>query len=220
MFKSILLALSLVAVATPSAFAQFESSNTGTEDGRYSYKTGSARAYSAGRGYELEKPGDTGPQQWEEQGWGDTTKTNGAQSGRNPYGPPLRGANSNSSGIPLPGFSGAATGAPVLGTKWAPSNLALQTQYGPAGALFRRLPKTELDSFVYKAAKKGQAWMIYGDEGTYDKPPLDDFHYIIQGVEDPDNLSTGHKSKAPTAWGTPEKYNSPNNSPIYGYNGW
>lgn len=191
-----------VAISIPAAYAEagenpwgdYGSANTGSDDGRYTYKTGSARAYAAGRGYDIEQPGGTGPAAWGEQGWGERTKSNGAIGGANDYGPRLRGASSDASGIPLPGFSGAATGAPILGTKYVLSNMAMAVEKGIGAG---KLPKVELDSFVYRALNSGQAERIYGDEGTQGPPPLSDFAVIQSGGV---RATTGHPSKAPSAW--------------------
>ena len=71
------------------------------------------------------------------------------------------------------------------------------------GALTNQgLPVTNLDSFVAQAG--GQAELIYGDEGTDGPPPYDDFtpeHYINTGIHD--DLTTGHQSGLPSAWGWP-----------------
>jgi hypothetical protein len=113
------------------------------------------------------------------------TSSNGAGS---PDGPDLPGASSGSFGGP----SGAANGAPILGSFAAPANLALR-QIG-----MKSLPPTKLDSFV---AQSGYNDMIYGDEGEYGPPPYDDFSTINSGIYS--NLTTGHPSDAPSAWGYP-----------------
>ena len=64
------------------------------------------------------------------------------------------------------------------------------------------LPQTRLDSFVSQAG--GSAEMIYGDEGLYDIPPLFGFtegSRINTGIHS--NLTTGHQSGLPEAWGYP-----------------
>lgn len=68
----------------------------------------------------------------------------------------------------------------------------------------RRLPPTNLDSFVYQAG--GAAEAIYGDEGTNGPPPYSGFgqgHRIAAGITGRRNagLTTGHGSQMPTAWG-------------------
>jgi hypothetical protein len=78
-----------------------------------------------------------------------------------------------------------------------------------------QLPKTNMDSFVHKARNKGLAEFIYGNEGVYDKPPRDWFIEIEPGIESGD-LSTGHPSDAPSAWGFPLKYNQYDPGPIQG----
>lgn len=213
MFKAIFLAFSFMALSLPAARAEdFSPGEMKTADdggpGRFTYKTGSDKALSAGRGYQLQQPGGTGPSDWTTQGWGDTTKTNGALSGNNPYGPSLPGANSGGALSIFNGRdSGAAQGGPIIvggfNTFLAPANMALRTQYAGKFGGFK-LPDTKLDSFVYKAPN---AEMIYGDEGTFGPPPLDDFQYINTGIQS-SGLTTGHKGKnLPSAWGTPEKYN-------------
>jgi hypothetical protein len=61
-----------------------------------------------------------------------------------------------------------------------------------------KLQKTVLDSLV---ARTGFNDMVFGDEGTYGPPPLDDFATIGEagGV----TATTGHQSNAPSAWGVP-----------------
>ena len=202
MLKAILIAATLTVITVPTVFAQNMSSATGSGPNSTS-KTGAAYAPQGAL------PGGTGPSSWADNGWGDTTprttqttKPNGAESYRNPFGPQLPGDPSNSSGIVM-GDSGAATGAPIsMGgapTYTAPANIALQTQYG-AGA--RKLPKTRLDSFVFNAPNPE---LIYGDEGRYTVPPYFTFteeHRIERGITS-GGLTTGHKSDAPEAWGWP-----------------
>ncbi|HEY9788753.1 MAG TPA: hypothetical protein V6D22_00045 [Candidatus Obscuribacterales bacterium] len=99
-----------------------------------------------------------------------------------------------------PFSSQSATGMPIPGTYIAPANLALQTQFGMFGNPI--LPKTNLDSFV---AQSGYNDLIYGDEGIDDIPPyfvFDESHRIERGIHSAD-LSTGHRSDAPEAWGWP-----------------
>ena len=85
-------------------------------------------------------------------------------------------------------------------------NLPL-TQTVPLDKVFgggRGLPKTTLDSFVRNAG--GSADMIYGDEGSEGPPPFfgfDEGHYIGTGIQS-GNLSTGHRSGLPSAWGYPQ----------------
>jgi hypothetical protein len=100
----------------------------------------------------------------------------------------------------LPFSSQTATGMPIAGTYIAPANLALQTQFGMFGNPI--LPITNLDSFV---AQSGYNDLIYGDEGIDDIPPyfvFDESHRIERGIWNAD-LSTGHRSDAPEAWGWP-----------------
>jgi len=69
-------------------------------------------------------------------------------------------------------------------------------QLAPGG-----LPPTKLDSFVKSAG--GSAEMIYGDEGTWGIPPYFEFtqeHRIGSGISS-SQLSTGHASTLPSAWG-------------------
>lgn len=96
----------------------------------------------------------------------------------------------------VPGGSGAASSAPVRGTMFAPGNLALR-QMGKS-----TLPPTRLEGFVHNS---GNSENIYGDEGVY-LPPFDSFtadHRIEAGINSPD-LTTGHKSNAPSAWDFPQ----------------
>lgn len=119
------------------------------------------------------------------------TSTQGPGDG----GPNLSGTPSMAAG-PW-GSSGAATGAPFMGTYTAPANMALR-------AMGRRtLPPTRLESFVQNS---GKSEAIYGDEGVFGLPPFFGFHpghYINTGINMPE-LTTGHKSDAPSAWGYPQ----------------
>lgn len=195
MLKAILIAATLAVITVPTVIAQ----NTTGSGPNTTSKTG--RAYAP----VLTQPDGTGPATWSDAGWTDTTRPNGALSGRNPYGPDLVGDPSNSAGVVMP-FSGAATGAPIsLGgapTYLAPANMAMQTQYG-AGGGFRKLPKTRLDSFVFTDPNPE---LRYGDEGRYTVPPYNTFteiHRIERGLVGKSGLTTGHKSDAPDAWGWP-----------------
>lgn len=126
------------------------------------------------------------------QGDSQYTSTQGAGS---PGGPNLEGTPSQGAGPG--GSSGAATGAPFMGGFTAPANLALQ-------AMGRKtLPPTRLESFVRNS---GMNDAIYGDEGEMGLPPyfgFDPSHYINTGINMPE-LTTGHKSDAPSAWGYPQ----------------
>lgn len=84
------------------------------------------------------------------------------------------------------------SGMPIPGTYIAPGNIAGMVWGGPV------LPITNLDSFV---AQSGYNFDIYGDEGTQGPPPLGDFSTINSGISD--NLTTGHASALPSAWGWP-----------------
>jgi hypothetical protein len=69
-------------------------------------------------------------------------------------------------------------------------------QLAPGG-----LPPTQLTSFVQDAG--GSAELIYGDEGTFGIPPYFEFtqdHRIGSGLPS-SQLSTGHASTLPSAWG-------------------
>jgi len=69
-------------------------------------------------------------------------------------------------------------------------------QLAPGG-----LPQTQLTSFVQDAG--GSAELIYGDEGTFGIPPYFSFtqdHRIGSGIAS-SQLSTGHASTLPSAWG-------------------
>ena len=63
------------------------------------------------------------------------------------------------------------------------------------------LPPTVLDSFVQNAG--GQAFQIYGDEGTNGPPPLNNFNYINDGIKS-GGLTTGHQSGLPSSWDYPQ----------------
>jgi hypothetical protein len=63
----------------------------------------------------------------------------------------------------------------------------------------KRLPPTETGSFV---AASGFSDAIYGDEGDLFPPTASDFATIGSGIHSK-NLTTGHKSNLPSAWGTP-----------------
>ena len=80
---------------------------------------------------------------------------------------------------------------PVVGTFFAPNNLALQTEKGPGG---HKLPATRLDSFVFMSGFNDH---IYGDEGTEGPPPYSSFSTIGSGGV---TATTGHPSDAPSAW--------------------
>lgn len=81
------------------------------------------------------------------------------------------------------------------------------TQAVPLDKVFgggRRLPPTRLDSFVRSAG--GSADQIYGDEGADGLPPFFGFsegHYIGTGIHS-GQLTTGHRSGLPSAWGYPQ----------------
>jgi hypothetical protein len=127
------------------------------------------------------------------QGWADYTNNQGAAS---PNGPLLYGTPSFAAG-PF-GQSGAATGAPFAGTFAAPANMALR-QIGRG-----TLPPTRLTSFIQDS---GMSEAIYGDEGTDGPPPFEGFdesHRIERGMVTSGELTTGHKSDAPSAWGYPQ----------------
>jgi hypothetical protein len=66
------------------------------------------------------------------------------------------------------------------------------------------LPATNLDSFVYNAG--GSAFLIYGDEGDMGPPPLFEFLPMdrIGAGNLSGQLSTGHGSNLPSAWGADE----------------
>ncbi len=90
-----------------------------------------------------------------------------------------------------------------VNTGIAPSNMAYMTEHrSPIGG---KLPKCTLDSFVHQARKSGMADLIYGDEGRNGPPPYSFFMTIQSGGV---KATTGHPSDAPSAWGTPLKYNS------------
>ncbi|CAN5611981.1 hypothetical protein BH10CYA1_BH10CYA1_12560 [soil metagenome] len=81
------------------------------------------------------------------------------------------------------------------------------TQTVPLDKVFgggRKLPPTRLDSFVRNAG--GSADQIYGDEGGEGIPPFfgfDEGHYIGTGINS-GQLTTGHRSGLPSAWGYPQ----------------
>jgi len=75
----------------------------------------------------------------------------------------------------------------------APTTTAV---FGNAGRT-SGLPSTSLDSFVHDAG--GNADQIYGDEGSFDIPPLFSFQTINSGIQSA-GLTTGHKSGLPSSW--------------------
>lgn len=215
MLKSIFLALTLAAFAASPALAQFAGSNNGESSGNFTYKS---KLNYVPVAPSAETRNDLSGEQGS--GWGDsgesrTTKQQGFKDGNNEgYGPDMRpggigsyGARSTDFSPMARGGSGASTGAPFVmfgqNTYLAPANLALRTQYGSRFGGFR-LPDTNLDSFVHKS---GYNEHIYGDEGVYGPPPFENFEYINDGIQS-SGLTTGHPSDAPSAWGTPMKYNS------------
>lgn len=96
--------------------------------------------------------------------------------------------------------SRTATGVPIAGTYIAPTNLALRNE----GKFL--LPRTNLDSFVKQADWAGVADQIYGGD-TEELPYYFSFteeHRIERGIERTNpELTTGHPSDAPSAWGWP-----------------
>lgn len=190
MIKSFLIAVFLTTVSAPCAFAEGwadSSAGTGSTTGNTSFRTGSEEALRAGRGYELQRPGNTGPSRWTAGGYATRTTTNAA--------------------ITLP----TVTGMPIIkdgvNTFVAPGNLAQQTQLGADGALVTPLPKTGTGSFVWEAMKHGAAQTTYADESLHGPPPLNNFTPIESGIRH-SGLTTGHKSDAPPASETPMRYNS------------
>lgn len=132
-----------------------------------------------------------GPGQVAGEGWSDFTNTQGVGTIN---GPDLPGT----PGFAGPGgISGASTSAPFVGTFTAPGNMALK-QIGR-----KTLPPTRLESFVRNSGFNDR---IYGDEGEDGLPPyfgFDSSHRIERGINMPE-LTTGHKSDAPSAWGYPQ----------------
>lgn len=127
------------------------------------------------------------------QGWSDYSTTQGVGA---PNGPNIR-YGTTSAGAGPGGSSGAASSAPFAGTYTAPGNFALK-QMGR-----NTLPPTRLESFVRNS---GYNDAIYGDEGEDGLPPyfgFDGGHTIESGMNAPE-LTTGHKSDAPSAWGYPQ----------------
>ena len=127
-----------------------------------------------------------------EQGWANFTSNNGAGSIN---GPIFKGTAPQLSGPG--GSSGAASSAPFAGTYTAPGNFALKNMGR------NTLPPTRLESFVRNS---GMNDAIYGDEGENGLPPYFGFsegHRIERGINAPE-LTTGHKSDAPSAWGYPQ----------------
>ncbi len=96
------------------------------------------------------------------------------------------------------------TNAPMLPRA---SSAGMAPVFGTAGGL----PPTTLDSFVQQAG--GQAFYIYGDEGTDGPPPLNGFepqNRINAGIQaDSAGLTTGHGSLLPSAWGKDEFIGGP-----------
>jgi hypothetical protein len=74
---------------------------------------------------------------------------------------------------------------------------------------FNGLPPTRLDSFVKSAG--GLAEQIYGDEGINGPPKINGFNeqnrieYGITNSENNENLTTGHTSLLPSAWGSKDE---------------
>lgn len=212
MVKSILLAVTIATFALPAlAQGAWDGSNTGEKRGNFTYKSKlNYKPVEPSAETANDMSGDNA------EGWGDSAQTResrqqGFRNGDNPNGPhmrPLGFEYGDRSGSFLPGSgggSGATQGGPIIlagkNTFLAPGNMALQTQnHSMVGG---KLPPTHLDSFVYNAGNKEQ---IYGDEGTYGPPEATNFSYINSGIRW--DLTTGHKSDAPSAWGTPLKYNS------------
>jgi len=98
-----------------------------------------------------------------------------------------------------PGFALNPTSLPIG------AGQGLARVSGPRGR--NGLPPTRLDSFVQQAG--GQAWQIYGDEGTYSIPPFFEFdpsHRIERGITGgrAAGLTTQHGSPLPPAWGGDE----------------
>jgi hypothetical protein len=213
--KSILLALTIIAVTVPPAFAQFEGANNGDARGNFTYQTKinyQPMAPSEGTAQDLSGMQGSG---WGDVGTSQTTGHGGFKDGKDDHGP-VRAFGAHSEDAPNPlarGGSGAAMGGPLMilgqNTYLAPANMALRTQYGNSGGGLR-LPQTGLDSFVHQARMNYNADLIYGDEGTYGPPPYNHFtpmHFIERGIRS-SGLTTGHPSDAPSAWDTPLKYNS------------
>jgi hypothetical protein len=115
--------------------------------------------------------------------------------------------------------SGGTTGA--FGVRTAHTNQAGNRAVGAQGQVARQtskntsaiaptsfgqlspggLPPTRLSSFVQDAG--GSAELIYGDEGSFGIPPYFEFtqdHRIGSGIAS-SQLSTGHASTLPSAWG-------------------
>ena len=80
---------------------------------------------------------------------------------------------------------GAVPGAPFFGLNGT-------------GYSSNSLPPTTLDSLVFNS---GYNDTIYGDEGTTGPPPYYDFSTINTGMILYPNLTTGHASALPSAWG-------------------
>lgn len=126
--------------------------------------------------------------------WSDTTNTQGAGA---PNGPKLFGTNSYEARPGVVGDSGAATGAPFPGSYIAPANIALYNQFHGTK---KELPPTRIGSFVHDSEYAND---IYGNESSHGPPRLNNFSPIDTGINS-DDLSTGHKSDAPSASGTPQ----------------
>jgi hypothetical protein len=123
-----------------------------------------------------------------------TFDTNAAAQGQ-------RGRTSSPTGSGLQGM-GANVRSNVTG-KQVPRYLPAAGFGSIAGRQFG-LPQTNLDSFVAQA--QGNAELIYGDEGEDGPPPYEYFteeHRIEAGINN-SQLTTGHASDLPEAWGWPD----------------
>jgi len=193
MKKSLLLTLILLSISIPAARAEGwadddanDGAAQGADQGNFTFKTGSDEARDAGRGYILENPARSRFGGWNENG------TSGKTGNQKLNLPPV------------------VTAMPIIkdgvNTGLTGGSIALKTQFGKEGLL--PIPMTGTDSFAHQATKLGVGELIYGgNEGT--PGPSSGFtpnRFINNGIASPD-LGTGHKSDAPSAWGTPLKYN-------------
>jgi hypothetical protein len=90
----------------------------------------------------------------------------------------------------------------VTGQQYAAFTPTWTTQLDKVYGNGKPLPPTSMESFVANAA--GMADLIYGDEGSTSIPPFfgfDESHRINAGIYS--NLTTGHASALPEAWGYP-----------------
>jgi hypothetical protein len=205
MFKSLLLSLILVTGTAGAAGAQGWADDSeatagaaqGEAQGNFTFNTDSEAARQAGRGYILENPGGGVSRfgGWSSQGRSHATTTNK---------------------VPLPAV---VTAMPIIqngiNTGLIGGSMALHTEHGDAVPTVHALPRTGVDSITWQAVKLGKADRMLGEEGTTGPSPARFFtpdRFLDNAIIRP---TTGHRSDAPSAWGTPLKNNSME-GPIHG----